>query len=667
MRLKPRNTLLGGVLYGLGIGACGAQLAAPSGGGEPGEWVSYGGDPGGARYSALDRINRDNVRELEVAWTYRTGEARVPASTDRGRAFEATPLVVDGTMYIGTPLGKVIALDPITGAERWRYDAEVDPSLRFGDFANRGVSTWLDASAATSAACRRRVFIATIDARLIALDAATGRPCAGFGRAGAVDLRRGLRNPPEAVEEYEQTSPPAVVNGLVVVGSSVADNSRVRAASGEVRAFDARTGALRWTWEPVPQDPDDPAYDSWRGPNAHDTGAANAWSIIVVDPERNLVFVPTGSPSPDYYGGLRRGDNRYANSVTALDASTGEVVWSFQTTHHDLWDYDVAAPPALAAVVRDGESLPAVLVAPKTGMLFVLDRMTGEPLFPVEERAVPESTIPGEETSPTQPFTVRPAPLSPARFTADDAWGVTADDRDACRAQMQPLRNDGIFTPPSLEGTLVVPSNVGGPQWGGTAVDEARQIAVIPVNRVASMVQLIPAESFDPEQARADGERERYGEEFTRMRGTPYVMHRRILLGPSGLPCTPPPWGTLVAVNLETAEKLWEVPLGSLQALSPEALPEWGSLNLGGPIVTAGGLVFIGASLDASLHAYDIETGEELWRGALPSSARATPMTYLGADGRQYVSVAIGGGGVFGDGDALVTFGLPREQASPAP
>jgi quinoprotein glucose dehydrogenase len=325
--------------------------------------------------------------------------------------------------------------------------------------------------------------------------------------------------------------------------------------------------------------------------------------VIVADPERDLVFLPTSAPSPDYYGGTRLGENRYANSVVALRASTGEVVWHFQTVHHDLWDYDNAAPPALVMIRREGREIPAVLQATKTGMLFVLHRETGEPLFPVEERPVPRSTVPGEEAWPTQPFTAAIPPLSPHRLTAEEAWGPTPADREACRAMLAPLRNEGIFTPPSLEGTLAIPSNVGGAHWGGVAVDTARQLAVIPVNRFASMVQLIPAEEYDPAAARQESQR--LGYEYTRMRGTPYVMRRRLLLGPSGLPCSPPPFGALVAVDLRTGAKRWEVPLGMMAPAGTDAattaLRTLGSPNLGGPIVTAGGLVFIAATLDPAL------------------------------------------------------------------
>jgi quinoprotein glucose dehydrogenase len=341
-----------------------------------------------------------------------------------------------------------------------------------------------------------------LDARLIALDAVTGRPCARFGAGGTVDLRRGLRNAPAFTEEYELTSPPVVVNDVVVVGSAVADNGRVDAPSGEVRAFDLRTGTLRWSWDPVPQDRRDPAWSTWEGPVAHRTGAANAWSVMAADPARDLVFVPTASPSPDYYGGERLGDNRYANSVVALRASTGRVVWHFQTVHHDLWDYDNASPPALVSLRRGGREIPVVLQATKTGQLFVLHRETGEPVFPVEERQVPASNVAGERAAARQPFSTLPQ-LGLSRFDAADAWGLTGADREACRREVAALRNEGMFTPPSLRGTLVAPSYVGGAHWGGVAFDPARQIAVVPVNRLAAVVQLLPRVRFDSSVAQA--------------------------------------------------------------------------------------------------------------------------------------------------------------------
>ncbi len=637
------------------------------------DWSANGRDAQGTRYSPASEITRANVNRLAVAWTYRTGETDPRFKTAKPTAFEATPLVVDGTMYVGTPLGRVIALDPATGRERWVFDPKIERNVRYGDFASRGVSTWLDESAPApapapapaGAACRRRIFVATAQSQLFALDARDGRPCAGFGRNGMVDLKAGLRIPPFEPGAYSMTSPPVVVNGLVITGSSVSDNSRPNPASGEVRAYDARSGTLKWTWDPIPQDPKDQAYGEWRGEMAHETGAANAWSVLAADPERDLVLVPTGSAAPDYYGVLRLGNNRYANSIVALRASTGKLVWAFQTVHHDLWDYDNASPPALVTLTRDGVSVPGVVQATKTGMLFVLNRETGQPILPVEERPVPSSDIPGEEASRTQRFTAVTPPLSPHRFSTDSVWGTSDADRAACHAAIDSLRNEGIFTPPSVRGTFVMPSNIGGAHWGGVAVDPVRQIAVVPVNRVAAVVQLIPRASFDHGRAMAEDTRLGYDYEYNGMQGTPYVMRRRILLSPSGMPCTPPPFGTLVAVELKTGGRLWEVPLGSLaRRLTAEQAAkvpaEWGSPNLGGPIVTAGGIVFIGAALDRWLRAYDIETGRELWRGPLPESGKATPMSYRLASGQQFVVIAVGGGGAWGAGDDVVAFTLTK-------
>jgi quinoprotein glucose dehydrogenase len=628
------------------------------------EWTSYGRDPGNTRYSPLGQISRKNVHGLTTAWTYRTRELDTARyHFRRNPQFEATPLMVEGTLYLSTPFGRVVALDAATGRERWTFDAKANIGAGWGDFANRGVSTWVDPSASPNEPCRRRIFLGVIDGRIFALDARTGAPCLGFGDHGAVDLRRGLRNAPFELEEYELTSPPAVIRGLIVTGSAVADNNRVNAASGEVRAFDARTGALRWSWDPVPRDSTDPAWNSWRGSMSHITGAANAWSVIAADSARDLVFVPTGSASPDYYGGERSGDNRYANSVVAIRASTGKVVWHFQAVHHDLWDYDVASPPTLATITHDGHSVDVVLQTTKTGQLFVLDRDTGKPVFPVEERPVPPSHIFSEHASPTQPFNSVIPPLSPQRLITDDVWGPSPAERADCLAQISNTRNEGVYTPPSLEGTIARPSNIGGAHWGGLAFDPLRQLAVVPVNTIAAFVQLIPLDRFDTAEATRNGSRLR--DQYTRMHGTPFVMRRRLLIGPSHLPCTKPPFGSLVAIDLRTGQKRWDVPLGDMPAMTAgtrqagDPREQLGSPNLGGPLVTAGGLVFIGATLDHAFRAFDIETGRLLWQAPLPAGARATPMTYRLPNGRQLVVICVGGGEDFGNGDSVIAFALP--------
>ena len=616
------------------------------------DWPAYGRDPGGSRYSPLTQINRDDVKNLKVAWSYRTGAADVKGRSAHNAAFEATPILVDGTLYLSTPFNRVIALDPLKGTERWSFDPKVDLTTGYSEVSSRGVSSWADRKLG-----KRRIYVATIDARLIALDATTGEPCKDFARDGQIDLTRDVRLVDRG--DYQVTSPPAVIGDLIIVGSSIGDNRGVELERGVVRAYDARTGKLEWSWDPIPQAADDPARKTWQAESAIRTGAANAWSIISIDPERGLVFVPTGSPSPDFYGGERKGNNEYANSVVALRASTGKVVWHFQVVHHDLWDYDVASQPMLITLRRNGRDIPAVAVGTKIGHLFVLHRETGKPLFPVEERPVPASTVPGEEASPTQPFPKLPAAIVPQKLTENDAWGLTPADRDECRRLIKSARSEGLFTPPSLQGTIVFPGNIGGMNWSGMSYDANRGLLIANTNRIATLVRLIPRDEYN--KLRQSGEGNRMKGEFGRQTGTPYAMYREHLRGPSGAPCNPPPWGALTAVDLATGAVRWEVPLGTIPQLAMVAKSsEWGSINLGGSVVTAGGLVFIAAAMDTYLRAFDIETGKELWKTELPASAQAAPMTYQ-VGGKQYLVICAGGHGKLGTkmGDYVLAFALP--------
>jgi quinoprotein glucose dehydrogenase len=620
------------------------------------DWLVYGRDPGGERFSPLDGIRRENVKSLEVAWTFRTGDAYRP-KVGKPTAHEATPLHFDDTLFVSTPLGRVIALDPVTGAQKWAFDAQSPREKGYGDYASRGVAAWRRGA-------DRRIFVATIDARLIALDAKTGKTIPTFGEQGAVDLRKRLRIPPTGFADYQVTSPPAVVGDAIVVGSAIADGTDKVHPSGEVRAFHAITGRLLWTWDPVPQRPAAIGADTWKDGSAKRAGGANAWSVIVADVARHLVFVPTGSPNHDYYGGERIGSNLFANAVVALRADTGARVWHFQTVHHDLWDYDVASPPLLFDWRKDGRTVAAVAVASKTGHVFVLDRRTGRPLIPVEERPVRKSDVGGEVSSPTQPFPTAPPSLARTTLTADEAWGASDSDREWCRRTIAALRSEALFTPPSLQGTLVIPGNVGGIAWGGMAHDRVNDLLITSVNNLAAEVRLVPRGSEESERSagRLSGEFE-----FHPQRGTPYGVVRRFLLGPATrLPCTPPPWGTLVAVRPASGDIAWRVPLGQLPWAERFAeAATWGSIVLGGPIVTAGGLVFTAGTLDPSIYAFDVATGQQLWKGTLPTSARATPMTYRARDGRQFLVVSAGGHGIDEGAplaDYVVAFALPVGQ-----
>ena len=617
------------------------------------DWPNYGNDPGGMRYSPLTQINRENVSKLRVAWIFHTGDVS-DGSRDRKRSgFEATPILVDGTLYFTTPFNRVVALDPETGKQRWAYDPKIDQTLDYGDgLVNRGVATWLDGDRPSGQPCRRRIYEATQDARLISLDSATGKPCLDFGDLGQVNLRD---VPGYRAGWYHMTSPPAVIDDLVVVGSAIDDNQRVMMPAGVVRAFDARSGALRWSWDPIPVSA--PAAGNSKAAEWQ-TGAANAWSIMSVDPQRDLIFVPTGSASPDFYGGLRPGDDKWANSVVALRAKTGEIAWGFQLVHHDLWDYDTASPPLLATLRYRGEDVAVVIQGSKTGLLYVLNRDTGKPVFPVEERRVPGSDVPGEVASPTQPFPIAPPPLAPQKISEEDAWGPTPQDREICRNWIRGLRNEGIFTPPSLQGTLAVPGNLGGMTWSGYAFDPQHSLLVVNTNNLPAKVKLIPRANFWRDDARTeDGE-------YSPQAGAPFGLFRRFLQSPSDLPCTAPPWGLLTAVDMSEGKIRWQIPLGSMQDFGGKQPPvPPGSINLGGPIITAGGVVFIAGTFDPFVRAFDVETGKELWKAQLPNSGHATPMTYrLAANGKQYVVIAAGGHPKITEeslGDALVAFTLP--------
>ncbi|MCH4562537.1 pyrroloquinoline quinone-dependent dehydrogenase [Halomonas sp. EGI 63088] len=669
--MRRQGAIRGELLFTmlLFVAGCGEPPPPLDTSGPTGDWPHYGQGLEGLRYSPLDQIRPDNVAYLEEVWRYESGDFALGDETQTRTSLQVTPIVVGERLIFCTPYNRVIALDPETGEELWQFDPELQLRRLHGAYPMicRGVAHWQDAEAdgGNESECRERIFTGTQDAELIALDAATGRPCADFGEAGRLALRDDLGDdvPPW---EYYVTSAPLVVDDLVIVGALVADNVRADAPPGVVRAFDARTGELAWAWDPVP--PDHPATPA-EGPYRRST--ANVWAPMAADAERGLLFVPTGNAPPDYFGGQRNGLDHYSSSVVALHTRgerAGEVAWHFQTVHHDLWDYDIGAQPSLIELNTDDGPVAAVVVSTKAGHVFVLDRESGEPLHPIEERPVPQDPAPGEWLSPTQPFPVTPPTLFPPQLTPDDAWGLTFWDRGRCRREIESRRAEGLYTPPSLEGTVVYPAATGGINWGSGAVDPSRNLLVVNQSRVPTGVRLIPREEYaalPEEETRTDaGGLAGANRLYSEMRDTPYGVSVELLSSPLGMPCSAPPWGTLTAVDLDDGEIRWEVPLGSTRGLAPWPFwLEWGVPNVGGPIVTAGGLAFIAATPDRYIRAFDLASGETLWRADLPYAAHATPLTYrLGPERRQFLVVAAGGHLFSDPGDAIVAFALPEPE-----
>jgi quinoprotein glucose dehydrogenase len=676
------------------------------------DWPTHGGDPGHSQYSALDQINVANVSRLRVEWTYHTGDARADGRSE----IQCHPIVVRGVLYATSPQLKAFALDAGTGRPMWTFDpfgGAADPQA-IG--VNRGVAYWEDGA-------DRRILYTAGD-KLFALDAGTGRPLAGFGSAGSVSLKDGLGRDASSLYILS-TTPGAVYRDLLILGSRVGEGPGP-AAPGHIRAYDVRTGKIRWTFHTIPW-PGEHGHDTWPADAWTRVGGANAWSGISVDLERGLVFVPTGSAAFDFWGGDRKGANLFANSLLALKAESGERVWHYQLVHHDIWDRDLPAAPVLATVTRDGSAIPAVAQVTKSGHVFVFDRRTGAPLHPIEEIPVPASDLQGESAWPTQPLPLKPPPFARQSFTEADATDVSPEARAAVLARLRRLRTGRQFIPPSLDGTIIFPGFDGGAEWGGAAFDPATERLYVNANEmpwILTMVDIVSTSpgaglyrrhcvachGVDPRKPAPSGTaaplvglRARFSPAaLTRFiaegRGTmpsfaflqeperqaimayllatepqpaplrnaevqetPYTHTGYVrFLDPSGYPAVKPPWGTLNAIDLARGEIAFSVPLGEVPELIQRGLPPTGTENYGGPIVTAGGLVFIGASKDEKFRAFDKKTGRVLWQASLPAGGYATPSTYAVA-GRQYVVIAAGGGKMgTRSGDAYVAFALPK-------
>jgi quinoprotein glucose dehydrogenase len=617
----------------LGVAAVAADRTASV------DWRNVRGDSGGMRHSPLTQISRENVKQLQVAWTYHTGDAQ----PGRRSTIECTPIVVDGVMYITTVKSKVVALDAATGQPKWTFDP-YSPAAGWNANAmngvNRGVTYWKDEKIG-----RGRIFHGTSDGRLFALDAATGALVEGFAAKGILALREGIAEGRDISKRiYGVTSAPAVFEDLVIVGFAV-DEGPGDSLPGDIRAFDARTGKQRWRFHTVPR-PGEFGHDTWEGEGWKNRGGANAWSGLTVDESRGLVFAGLGSAAFDFYGGDRPGDNLFGNSTIALDARTGDRKWHVQTTRHDIWDMDLPTPPVLVTVTHGGRKIDAAVQLTKTGFVYVFDRATGKPLFPIEERAVPASTIPGERAAKTQPVPTKPAALVRQTFTEADLSRRTPEVAMELRERFRGYKPGSTFTPPSIEGTVVIPGLLGGANWSGASFDPASGLLFVNVNNLPYVLTIKPAA--------ADA-------------GYPYgITGYNHFRDKDGYPAVAPPWGQLVAVDLNAGEIRWKKTLGQYPDLVKTGLTDTGTENIGGTIVTAGGLVFVGATKDEKFRAFDSATGDVLWEHQLEAGGYATPATYS-VNGRQFVVIAAGGGGKMAtnSGDAFVAFALPGNAPSP--
>jgi quinoprotein glucose dehydrogenase len=605
------------------------------------EWPFYGGDQAGTKWSAADDINRDTVSRLDVAWTWKTGEKPLPEFRTQPGSFENTPLMIDNVLYISTPYNRVVALDAETGRELWAYDPRAyvngQPPNGTG-FVHRGVAAWRDHG-------RLRIFVNSRD-RLICLDALTGTTVPSFGTNGAIGLVDGLRWAVDP-KQYTNTSPPMVFKNLVIVGNGVADRlAYPKDPPGDVRAFDARTGAAVWTFHTVPQQ-GEYGNETWGAESWKTTGHTNVWAPMTLDERRGLLYLPVSTPSNDFYGGRRPGANLFAESLVCLDAASGRRKWHFQTVHHGLWDYDLPSPPNVVSIKPGGRAVDAVVQLTKQGLVFVFDRVTGEPVWPIEERPVPLSDIPGEQASPTQPFPTKPPAISEQGSSEADAFDLTPELREGALQELRKLRLGPLYTPPSMRGTLQRPGIIGGANWGGAAFDPASGRLFVKTSNQAHVARIAK-----PEQHAAEVEAE-----YARQGDTNAQFQ-------NGIPLLKPPYAHLTAIDLNAGTIAWRVPFGDQPALRqhpalkgvvlPEAL---GAPGAPGAIVTAGGLVFVGGG-DAALHAVDTNTGRELWKAPLARRTSATPMTYRAKNGRQYVVIATGA-----RGDAeLVAFALGPGQ-----